>query len=139
VTVGIFGALVQYVATGTGLPVWLNRTPEQTLPSQNVLPYIDLEGDFTTEWNEERSVVDVGDVTFKCFAVGGATAEAMGEQVKALFGDPAEWAGIPIQGKRFFEVSRSGFGLHTEDEPDAEANVVYRYEVRFHVQVSGSS
>ena len=135
----IYGALVDHVRSEPDFDCWLNREPEQTTATARKLPYVVLEGAFTTDWNFEKSVTDTGTVTFYCLAVGDNAARTMGEAIKDLFADPEDWRNILIDGQQVVEVSRSGFALRTEEQPDRVGNIVYRYEITFHVVVSGVS
>ncbi len=134
----VYGALVQFVRDRLGADCWLNREPEQTDATSRKLPYIVLQGTFDTDWTFEPSFVDRGEVTFYCFAVGDDDARGLGEQLKALFAPIEIWGQIPIQDAQFVNVLRTGYGLFTEEEPNKDGNVVYRYEVRFDVKVSGA-
>ena len=135
----VYGALVTYTRAAVSVDVYLNREPETQTTTTRVPPYVEIEGKFSTEWSFEAEYTDCGEVIFKCFAVGDDNARTLGEQIKTLFVQPSSWSSIPIVNKKFVEVSRTGYELYTEDELNQDGNVIYRYEVNFHVVVEGNS
>lgn len=138
-TADIYGALITWLADPirVGGDWWLNREPEQITAASHALPYNTLSGDFTTDWKMENAWSDEGEVVIKCYALTDDAARTTGEAVKAAFGESQLWQTIPATGFGFSEVSRKGWGLYTEEEPDKDGNIIYRFEVRFHVEAYG--
>lgn len=134
----VYGALVEYVSSKLTADVWLDREPEQTQAGQRVPPYITVEGDIDRTWTFERKYVDQGSVTLHCFGVGNDAANAMGIPAMALFADETTWPSIPISNAKFVEASVSGHGLHPEEEPDRDGQVIYKFDVILNVIVTGA-
>lgn len=132
----VYGALVDYIRANIDGECWLNREPEQTTAFARALPYTVVEGKFTVEHNFE-TYIDGGPVSVHCYAVGGPDAKEMALKVRELFQDPASWPLIPVADGEFVKVLVTGYELVTEDRPDKDGNVVYRFQTDFDVEVSG--
>ncbi len=135
-TDNVFGALVSFVQTS--VPVaWLEQVPEQTDDAAvRAMPYVAAEGDLSQTRTFEGLVIDEGQVTLHCYAVGDTAATALGLQVKALFHNPEAWAAIPVTNAQFAEASVAGYGLHEEAELNFDGDPVWRYDVTLNVVLS---
>ncbi len=135
----VYGALVSYTQTQTGVETYYDREPEQTDITARALPYIVISGPLTIKYNFENTFTAEGELTFACYAVGDDGAADMGQQVMDLYGPSETWQqNIPIDPRfKMIESSPAGQDLKEEEATDREGNPVFNFELRFNVIVSG--
>ena len=132
----VYGALQQWTASEVSFAgsVWLGEEPER-----KVLPYcVIVDNGFTTDFQFQSATIETGNVLLQVFAENADSADALGKELRDLYGPADSHVAIPTDGTFQFMAIYPGtpYTLTIEPDPDNRGSRVYQYNLTMTVQIS---